>query len=349
MEDEMISSDKVLLIDVDSTIPNIALMRLSTYYKSLGWIVDVMHLGISIYDKPKAIEIDNSGYDLTFVSAIFKGTIDNILLKNPLSTDIGGTGTNNISKKLPKDVEDCECDYSIYPDCDTSVGFISRGCIRNCEFCIVREKEGSLRQVANISDIVKHKKVKFLDNNFLALPNHEELLQELIDKKIRCQFNQGLDIRLITESNALLLSKLNYIGEYIFAFDSLALQPIVEEKLAILKKYIPKDWKIKFFIYCHPNLSIPNDVYYRILWCKEHKVLPYFMRHQDCWKSVDVRTYNDFSAWCNQPGIFKSHTYEEFCKKRRPQPHRVDVFPDWFEAYKFFGSAPDNMNTGVIT
>jgi hypothetical protein len=322
---------KVLLVDVDSTIPNVALMRLSAYYKKIGWIVDIVHLNISIYDKTKPIEINNDDYDLTFASAIFKGTIDGVCFENPASVDIGGTGSGNISKRLPKEIEDCECDYSIYPDADTSYDFISRGCIRNCNFCLVREKEGSLRQVAKISDIVKHKKVKFLDNNFLALPNHKELLQELIDKKIRCQFNQGLDIRLITEENALLLSKLNYIGEYNFAFDSLAIKPIVEKNLAILKKYIQKDWKIKFFIYCHPNLPIKEDVYFRILWCKENKVLPYFMRHQDCWTSPEYRTYNDFSAWCNQPGIFKKHTYEEFCKKRRPQKDRIDVLPDWVQ------------------
>lgn len=321
---------KILLVDVDSTIPNIALMRLSLYYKVLGHIVELKRLGISIYDKPKVTEVNNEGYDLTFASAIFKGTIDGVCFKYPHLVDIGGTGTDNIAKTLRREVEDCGCDYSIYPDCDTSYGFLSRGCIRNCEFCLVREKEGSLRQVAKISDIVKHKKVKFLDNNFLALPNHEDLLQELIYKKIRCQFNQGLDIRLVNDVNALLLSELNYMGEYIFAFDSLALQPIVEQKLAILKKYIQKDWKIKFFVYCHPKLSIPNDVYHRILWCKEHKVLPYFMRHQDCWTSPEFRTYNDFSAWCNQPGIFKKHTYEQFCKKRRPQVGRKDVLPQWY-------------------
>ena len=321
---------KVLLVDIDSTIPNIALMRLSYYYKSLGWIVVFIRLGISIYDKPKTIEVDNSEYDLTYASTIFKGTIDSVCFKNPFSLDIGGTGSNYISKKLPQEIENSPCDYSIYPDCDTSYDFLSRGCIRDCEFCLVREKEGALRQVASIDQIVKHKKVKFLDNNFLALPNHKELLQELIDKKIRCQFNQGLDIRLVDDTNAELLSKLNYIGEYIFAFDYLSLQPIVEQKLSILKKYIRRDWKIKFFIYCHPKLSIVNDVYHRILWCKEHKVLPYFMRHQDCWKSQDVRTYNDFSAWCNQPGIFKTHTYEQFCIKRRPIKHYPDCCPQWF-------------------
>lgn len=322
--------ESILIVDVDSSIPNIAAMRLKRYYTNIGFKVSFMRLGLSIYDKKQTpIEIDNTPYVMTFASTIFKGTIDKVCFKNPATVDIGGTGSNNIAKRLPTDVEQSDMDYSIYPNCDTSVGFISRGCIRNCEFCIVREKEGLLKQVAAISDIVKHKKVKFLDNNFLALPNHEELLQELIDKKIRCQFNQGLDIRLVTESNAQLLSKLNYIGEYVFAFDSLSIQPTVEKNLAVLKKYIPNDWKIKFFVYCHPDLSIPNDVYYRIIWCKANKVLPYFMRHQDCWKSENVRTYNDFSAWCNQPGIFKHHTYDEFCRKRRP--NNPDPIPQWFK------------------
>lgn len=325
--------DGVLIVDVDSSIPNMACMRLKQYYSNIGWDVDFVKLGLSIYDKKQTpVEIDNTPYAMTFASVIFKGTIDRVCFKDPSTVDIGGTGSSDISKRLPKEVEECDCDYSIYPDNDTSYGFISRGCIRNCSFCVVREKEGTLKQVATISDIVKHKHVKFLDNNFLALPNHEDLLSELIEKKIHCQFNQGLDIRLVTEANAKLLSELNYIGEYFFAFDSLAIQPIVERNLFVLQKYIPSDWRIKFFIYCHPDLPIRNDVYHRILWCKEHKVLPYFMRHQDCWSSEEYRTYNDFSAWCNQPGIFKNHTYEQFCQKRRPQAGRPDVLPWWYNA-----------------
>jgi len=322
---------KILLVDVDSTIPNIALMRLSTYYKSCGYTIELLRLNIPIYKHLKnPIVIDTNGYYRVFVSTIFKGTMEGVTFSNMDNVDIGGTGSDDIHKTLEEKVETCKCDYSIYPDCDTSVGFISRGCIRNCEFCVVQQKEGKLRQVSNIDDIVCHKKVKFLDNNFLALTNHKELLQELIDKKIRCQFNQGLDIRLVNDENAKLLSKLNYFGEYVFAFDDLKLQSKVEEKLAVLKKYILKDWKIKFFIYCNPKMDIEKDVYHRILWCKENKVLPYFMRHSDCWLSENKQTYNDFSAWCNQPGIFKHHTYEEFCKKRRANKPYPRCCPQWF-------------------
>ncbi len=330
--------NKILLVDVDSTIPNIALMKLSSWYKQQQHShVDFLKLNIPIYkSKTYRVDVDLAEYDVVYVSTIFKGTLQHITFKNTdgVLLDIGGTGSDDITKKLPTEIENCPPDYSIYPDSDTSYDFFSRGCIRDCEFCLVRKKEGVLHQVSTLSEILArspHKKIKFLDNNFLALPNHLEILQELITLKVKCQFNQGLDIRLISDANVSLISKLNYIGEYIFAFDNLNLKPIVEEKLKILKKYIPKDWKLKFFIYCHPDMDIVNDVYYRILWCKENGVLPYFMRHQDCWESENRTTYNDFSAWCNQPGIFKTHTYEQFCVKRRSSRKIPDCYPKWLQ------------------
>jgi hypothetical protein len=319
----------VLLVDADSTIPNLALMRLAWYYKALGYKVTLIKLGIPVYGKPKQRSVDCTGYDLAYISAIFDTTPSHLtVIEGNCKVDYGGTGYD-IKKKLPKEIDACEPDYSIYPDNDTAYGFISRGCFRNCDFCGVPKKEGSIHQeVDSAKDIIgEFDKVKFLDNNFLGLINHKKFLCELIDLQIPCQFNQGLDIRLVDKDVARLLSKLRYMGEYFFAFDHIEDQKLIEEKLAIVKKYIPKDWKIKFFIYCHPKMDIVSDVYARILWCKANKVLPYFMRDLSCWQSENARTYNDFSAWCNQPGIFKHHTYEELCRKRRPNCH--DPFPKW--------------------
>lgn len=324
---------KVLLVDVDSTIPNIALMKVSSYHKHLGDDVTLIKCGINLYRRDNSRDqiVDANGYDKVYASAIFSNTIERVKIINAMNIDIGGSGVS-LSKTLPDEINCCDPDYSIYPDNDTSYGFLSRGCIRNCSFCIVREKEGLLKQVAIPSDIIRHKKVKFLDNNFLALKNHKELLKELIELHgVKIQFNQGLDIRLVDDENARLLSQLNYLGEYIFAFDDLSLLPVIETKMSILKKYIARDWGIKLFIYCHPRMNIPNDVFKRIMWCRKHKVLPYFMRDIECWASDNRRTYNDFSAWCNQPGIFKTHTYKRFCEKRRPQKNRIDVFPNWFK------------------
>ena len=42
-----------------------------------------------------------------------------------------------------------------------------------------------------------------------------------------------MDFRLINEENAEAISKLKYIGDYVFAFDDLKYQPLLEEKLKI--------------------------------------------------------------------------------------------------------------------
>lgn len=322
---------KVLLVDCDSTIPNLALMRVSTYYKRIYAGVTLLKLGIPVYGKPKDRSVDCSGYDLAFVSAIFDTTPQRVkIIPGNCEIDYGGTGYN-IKKKLPKEVDACQPDYSIYPDNDTSYGFIYRGCFRNCDFCFVPEKEGGIHQeVRSVKELIFHKKIKFLDNNFLGGINHKQFLQELIDLQIPCQFNQGLDIRLVDDEIAEMLSQLVYIGKYTFAFDHIEDKELIEEKLAIVKKHIKWQWRIRFFIYCNPKMDITNDVYARILWCKENKVLPYFMRDLSCWQSGEARTYSDFSAWCNQPRMFTSHTYKEFCIKRRPSKPYPTCCPKWF-------------------
>lgn len=324
-------SHKILLVDCDSTIPNLALMRLSTYYKTAGDEVSLLKLGIPVYGKPKHKTVDCAGYDIAYVSAIFNTTPSHLtVIEGSCKVDYGGTGYN-IKKKLPKEVDACQPDYSIYPDNDTSYGFISRGCFRNCSFCVVPEKEGGMHQeVQSVKELLFHKKIKFLDNNFLGMINCKQFLHELIDLKIPCQFNQGLDIREVDDEIADLLSQLHYMGEYIFAFDRIEDKKLIEERLAIVKKHIKSPWRIKFFIYCHPGMNIVNDVYARILWCKENKVLPYFMRDLSCWQSENARTYKDFSAWCNQPGVFKNRTYKEFCIKRRVKQPYPSCCPDWF-------------------
>ena len=307
--------NKILLVDVDSKIPNLALMKLSTYYKNLGYNIILNRLSLTYYpNKNKERIIDGKGFEKVFVSTIYRINKNKIKVINCNEVQFGGVG-HELTKKLPKEIDDLDEDYSIYPENDKSYGFITRGCIRNCYFCVVPKKEGKIYKYRNIDQIVKHKEVILMDNNILAFKNHKKILKELIDKKIRCQFNQGLDIRLIDDENAELLSKLRYIGNYIFAFDDLRLEKIIEEKLKILKKYIKSDWRIKMFLYCHPRMQL-KDIVYRVNWCKRNRVLPYLMRDELCWSSEFHNFYTDLTSWCNQPGLFKNMTFNQFMQKR---------------------------------
>ena len=82
--------NKIGLIDVDSSIPNIPLMKLSTFYKEKGDDVKLIKLNIPYYPnrKKKITKIPNE-FDKLFASVIFKG---NEIYVEGREIEFGGTG-----------------------------------------------------------------------------------------------------------------------------------------------------------------------------------------------------------------------------------------------------------------
>lgn len=308
---------KVLLVDVDSHIPNLALMKLSSFYKAKGAEITLIRYKLMAHPHHRKIRVNNLDADLTFVSIIFTVNKDRISFDKQEGVQLGGSGYD-LTKQLPKEIENTEPDYSIYPEFNYSIGFLSRGCIRKCQFCIVPQKEGPIHQVTSPQAIIKHELVLFLDNNFLALSNHYDLLKDIIKTGAKFQFNQGLDIRLLDEPTADLLAKARTYREIIFAYDDLKLKNSIEPKIInFATKVAP--WKIKLFIYCHPKHDIKNDVLYRIEFCRRNKILPYLMRDAACYSDKNNHFYVDLAAYINQVYTFKTMSFSEFLKRRHPK------------------------------
>ncbi|CAM2079062.1 MAG: Radical SAM protein [uncultured Clostridium sp.] len=310
---------KILLVNVDSRF-NLAIRRMYNYFKKDNE-VEMIDLGLDGYPNRKKITVNAQGYDKVYSSNIFEINQDRFEIIGCDDITYGGIGSINPSLQLPKEIEKTEPYY--YDHEDTSYGFITRGCIRNCWFCKVPKYEGKLKVYNSLESIIKHKKVKFLDNNILAYKEHMDVFRYLIDKKIRCEFNQGLDFRLINEENAEALSKLNYMGEYIFAFDDPKYEPLLEKQLKIIKKYISKDWKLKFYIYQAKDMDI-SQLIRRVEWCRANKCLPYVMRDINCWDSKEKNFYIDYAAYCNQPSFFKKMNFETFLYKRHKGQERIN-------------------------
>jgi len=117
---------KIGLFDIDSKYHNLALMKLSAYHKSKGHEVE--------FYQP----ILRSIYDKIYVSKIFtKRNINEGYI--PEECTIGGSGFDLISR-LPDEIEHTKPDYELY-DLNYSLGFTTRGCQRNCAFCIVKKKK----------------------------------------------------------------------------------------------------------------------------------------------------------------------------------------------------------------
>lgn len=309
---------KILLVNVDGRF-NLAIRRMYNYFKTDHEVI-IKDLGLDGYPNRKKIIVNATGFDKVYSSNIFEINQNRFEVIGCENIEYGGIGSINPNLKLPVEIENTDPFY--FDDEDTSYGFITRGCIRNCFFCKVPKYEGKLRVYNSLESIIKHHKVKFLDNNILAYDKHMEVFQYLIDHNIRCEFNQGLDFRLINEDNAKLLSELNYMGEYIFAFDDPKYQPLLEKQLKIIKKYISKDWKLKFYIYQNKDMDI-GLLINRVEWCRKNKCLPYVMRDINCWDSEEKNFYIDYVAYCNQPSFFKSMDFETFLNKRHTKQERI--------------------------
>ena len=185
---------KIGLYDVDShNWPNLCLMKLSAYHKARGDTVEWW--------------FPEGNYDLVHKSRVFTDTYskDTQVISNAAHVICGGPGPN-----LPDAVEHTRPDYALYPQFPgTAYGFLTRGCPRNCGFCIVSGKEGrQSRQVADLSEFWDgQKEIKLLDANLLACPDHERLILQLADSRAWVDFTQGLDVRLITPDNVALLNR----------------------------------------------------------------------------------------------------------------------------------------------
>jgi hypothetical protein len=177
-------------------------------------------------------------------------------------------------------------DYSIldeinykYPVNNAYFAYTTRGCVRKCPFCAVPIIEPTYvdyiplrKQIRLINQEYGEKKdLLLLDNNVLASPKFDQIIDEIkeagfhkgakLNNRLRhVDFNQGIDLRLLTKEKMKRLAELP-IYPLRIAFDYLSLKD----------KYIKKiEWAAEF---CFKRLSnyilfnyedTPEDFYERL-------------------------------------------------------------------------------------
>lgn len=337
---------KILLVDVDSTWPNMAICQLYTYHLNQGDSVTLHKMNHEGYPTNKPKEVDATGYDRVYVSVVFNYNKDKFEIIGCPDVQVGGSGYD-IKSELPPEVANQPLDYTIYSDYlqetfsdnpkrldremknlnKCSYDFMTRGCPRKCSFCIVPKKEGGLRLVKDLDQVLENpsyeegKTLMFLDNNFLAYTDHMDILHELVDRQLRCCFTQGLDIRCINENNAALLDKLNYAGDYTFAFDNVGIENKVRHGLDVLRD-VDFNGRLRFFVFVSPEITNIEEDVYRIKFLRERGILPYVMREYKCWGSENQYFYTDIAGYCNMPTAFKALSFEDFLFNQKSGPRR---------------------------
>ena len=279
------------VIDVDGKIPNLALMKLSAWHKARG---DSVKLYEPLFDKP----------DIAYASKVFSFTPD--FQYWPDCKIVKGGSGYDLNTELPPEVEGIYPDYSLY-NCDYAIGFTTRGCVRRCPFCIVPEKEGHIRAVGDIYDFWNgQKQVMLLDNNLTALPEHiERICKQLIAERVRVDFNQGLDIRLLTDGMAKLLARVRLWKQIHFAFDHVSHEGAVRTGVATLARHMPLS-RVMFYVLIGYD-STPEEDLYRVELLRGLRVDPFVMPY-DKGDPYQKR----FARWVNHKAIFKTVKWEDY-------------------------------------
>lgn len=299
------------LIDVDGhNFPSLPLMKISAWHKQRGDSVKWYEPIIDGFPQPPL--------DRVYMSKVFTFTPDFEYYINANEVIRGGTGYfyPDGGKPLDPEIEHTYPDYSLYGITDTAYGFLTRGCPRNCDFCIVGKKEGlKSRKVADLSEFWRgQKNIVLCDPNLIACPDWKDLIQQLIDSKAKVNINQGIDIRIMTEEKAEMIKKLRVESVH-FAWDRYEDKEMIIPKFKAFKEVT--GWaarKTSVYVLVNFNTTIKQDLE-RVYTLRDLDYDPYIMVYdKDKTKGDDpVRL---LQRWVNNRKIFKTiHNFEDYNPK----------------------------------
>lgn len=289
----------ICLHDSDKTkFPNLALMKLSAWHKKRGDIVSFFE--------------SNKSYDKIYSSKVFSFTEKDRNLPDEERVIKGGTGYN-LAMKLPDEIEHIMPDYSLY-GVNYSVGFLTRGCIRNCSWCIVPKKEGKIRKHADITEFLAHNKAVLMDNNVLVSDFGIDQLDKIAQLGIKVDFNQGLDARLIDNNIAKRLAKIKWLKPVRLACDQKSQMELVEKAIKMLRENgcTPRQY------FCYVLVKDVEDTLERVEFLRSLKVDPFAQPYRDYNNNIEpTKEQKSFARWVNRKQIFKSCTWGEYKNRKK--------------------------------
>ncbi len=284
--------------------PNYALMKISAWHKSQGDDVE--------WWNPLC------KYDKVYSSKVFDFTpVDPYLPENAIR---GGTGYKDIpmNQTLPQKIDDIFPDYSIYPECDYAIGYLTRGCPNNCRWCVVPEKEGKIRPYRGWKELVRKDtdKLVLMDNNILACEHGIAQLESLTGSGYQIDLNQGMDARLVNNRIPCILAQLRWIRFIRFSCDQKAQIEPVRRTIELLGSYGIRPYKI--FIYLLVTKDI-QDAADRVETLKGYTGINLYAQAErnERLGIVPDKMQLEFTQRYVYGGCYRKETWKEYCQRKK--------------------------------
>lgn len=297
------------LIDVDSKMPNYALMKISAYHKAKG---DAVCFYSPLFGE----------YDRVYMSKVFTFTPDyGYCISNAKEIYKGGTGYD-MHVTLPDEIDRLQPDYTLYGgriDHRTCMGFLTRGCVNKCKWCIVPRKEGGMRPYMDIDEITQDGKRPYailMDNNVLASDYGLAQIEKIAEKGYHIDFNQGLDARLVTPEIAKLLARVKWTNSRMrFGCDTPKQIQECDRATDLIMSY---GYKGMFFFYC---IIIDMEETLRRVNHWKHKGTRYIVQAQP-YRDFDnphqalPQWQKDMARWANKKEIFSTTEFADYSPRK---------------------------------
>lgn len=200
---------RVILFQLDGTMPNIALMRIAEHHRGLGDAVELR-------EAAAAPLLWDTGRELVYASLIFQRTRPKAEMLKRMwpQAIIGGTGWNLADTLEAHGIKTRQQDYSIYPGFRQSMGFTQRGCRRRCPFCCVPQKEGAVVPEQTIGQLWRGeswpRELILLDNDFFGQSEWSARIEEMRAGHFKVNFHQGINARMLTSETAAAIASVDY-------------------------------------------------------------------------------------------------------------------------------------------
>lgn len=307
------------LLQVDGKWPNLALMHLGAWLRERGEAV------------VRISSIEQDICNIVYAAKVFQFTAANYVHDDAIR---GGTGWPDW-ESLPALTPEQEHTYPAYDlfECQWAMGFLTRGCIRHCPYCVVPRKEGRIRHHAHLSEWWRGQKyIRLLDPNITSHPDVLGYLEELAASGAQVDFSQGLDARLVTPEIAQAIARVRLWDAVHTAWDSLAQEERTIRGITMLRDALPSG-KLMAYVLIGFDTTEEQDLY-RVMKLRELGVDPFVM-------PFDRRNpyQRRFARWVNHKAIFKSVSWAEYAPSLRRSP-RPKSLPS-------LGPCPRSMSTSA--
>lgn len=315
---------RVLLLQLDGKLPNIALMRLAAHHRGRGDDVELRHA-------PTTRSVERGfwdDFDRVYASAIFERTrpVARRLREVCPGAIVGGTGIDLATTLEGLGVATKAQDYTDYPKWKQSIGFTQRGCRLKCSFCCVPRKEGAVTEENTVWDLWRGdpwpRELILLDNDFFGQPNWAKRIEEMRAGRFKVAFSQGINARALTDETAAAVASVDYrddqmkVKRLYTAWDNRKDEDRLFRGLDLLVKHGVRPAHLMVFILCGywPG-ETQEDREHRRRRLREFGACPYPMPF------VRTRELVGFQRWC-QGGYDKRIPWHDW-KANRYRPEGI--------------------------